>query len=195
MAKQLEFYFDYGSPTTYLAWTQLPGLAERTGAEIVWQPMLLGGVFKLAGNHTPVEIELKAKWMMEDMARFADRYGVPFKMNPYFIINTLPLMRGAVYALREGFLPAYNEAVFRAIWVDEKNMGDPEVIGAVLTDAGLDTPAIFAAAQESEVKQELIDRTEKAVARGIFGAPCIFVGDDLFFGQDRLDFVEEALAA
>ena len=119
MAKQLEFYFDYGSPTTYLAWTQLPGLVERTGAEIVWQPVLLGGVFKLAGNHTPVEIELKAKWMMSDMQRFADRYGVPFKMNPFFIINTLPLMRGAVYALNEGFLPAYNEAVFRAVWGDE----------------------------------------------------------------------------
>ena len=130
-----------------------------------------------------------------DMKNYAERYGIPFVMNPFFIINTLPLMRGAVYALNEGFLPAYNEAVFRAVWVDEKNMGDPEVIGAVLTEAGLDTAAIFAGAQDAAIKQDLIDRTEAAVARGIFGAPSIFVGDALFFGQDRLDFVEEALAA
>ena len=195
MSKQIEFIYDYGSPTAYLAWTQLDGIARRAGAEIVWSPVLLGGIFKLAGNHTPVEIEAKAAWMMDDMQRFADRYGVPYAMNPHFIIQTMPVMRGACHALREGFIEPFNAAMFDAIWVDGKDMGDPKVIHAVLEDAGMDADAIFAAAQSPEIKQDLKTRTEKAAARGVFGAPSFFVDGTLHFGNDRLDFVEEAARA
>lgn len=194
MAKQLEFYFDYGSPTTYLAWTQLPGIAERTGAEIVWRPMLLGGVFKATGNRTPVEVEAKGRWMLGDIERFAARYEVPYEMNPHFIVNTLTVMRGAVHALAQGVLPAYNRAMFGAMWVDGRDLAEPAEIAAVLNEAGLDAEGFAAAVQTPEVKRELIERTEEAVARGVFGAPSMFVDGELHFGQDRLDWVEAALA-
>ncbi len=195
MSKQIEFIYDYGSPTAYLAWTQLPGIAERTGAEIVWNPVLLGGIFKAAGNHTPVEIKAKAAWMMDDMQRWADRYGVPYAMNPHFIINTMAVMRGACYALREGFIERYNDVVFKAVWVAGSDMGDPEIIRTVLGDAGLDVDGIFAGAQSQEIKDDLKARTEDAAARGVFGAPSFFVDGTLHFGNDRLDFVEEAAKA
>ena len=195
MSKRVEFFYDYGSPTTYLAWTQLPTIAACSGAEIVWRPMLLGGVFKATGNRTPVEVAPKGRWMFTDMQRYAARYGVPFEMNPYFIVNTLSVMRGAVYALREGFILPYNEAMFRAMWVDGRNLGDPAVVVDLLTEAGLDAEAIVAGAQDPQVKRELMDRTNEAVVRGIFGAPSFFVGNDLYFGQDRLDWVERALTA
>jgi len=195
MAKTLEFCFDYGSPTTYLAHAQLAGLAERTGAEIVRRPVLLGGIFKATGNQTPMVVEAKAKYMLDDMARIATHIGAPFAMNPFFIINTLPLMRGAVAAQEDGSFDAYDAAVWQAMWVDQKNMGDFDVIGEVLATAGLDPAHIATRIGEASVKQGLIDNTEAAVARGAFGAPTIFVGDEMFFGCDRMDYVERALAA
>ncbi len=195
MSKQVEFYYDYGSPTTYLAWTQLPAVAERTGAEIVRRPMLLGGVFKATDNQSPVMVEAKGKWLRRDLEIWAARYGVPYQMNPHFIINTLPIMRGAMVAQRDGFLPAYDEAMFKAMWVTGRYLDEPAAIASVLTEAGFDADAIFAAVQDSAIKQALIDATEEAVARGVFGAPCFFVDGEMFFGQDRLIFVEEALGA
>lgn len=195
MSKDIEFIYDYGSPTAYLAWTQMADLAKRTGATITWNPVLLGGIFKAADNHTPIQIKAKAEWMYDDMQRWADRYGVPYKMNPHFIINTMAIMRGACFALREGFIEPYNDLMFRAIWVDEKDMGDPKVIHAVLTDAGMDADAIFAGAQDQAIKDDLKARTEDAAARGVFGAPSFFVDGALYFGNDRLDFVEDAAKA
>ncbi len=195
MNKQVEFFFDYGSPTTYLAYTQLPQIAERTGATIIWRPALLGGIFKETGNRSPAMVPAKSVWMNQDMTRFAKRYGVPFTLNPFFPINTLALMRGAVVAQRDGYLDAYNAVMFTAIWVDGKNLGEIDVVGEVLTTAGLDPAAMMAAIQEPEVKEALKVATMEAVERGAFGMPTLFVGDDMFFGQDRLMFVEEALAA
>ena len=189
--RTIEFFFDYGSPTAYLAYTQLPGIAQRTGATIVYRPMLLGGVFKATGNHSPVMIPAKAAWINKDLPRFAARYGVPFAHNPYFPINTLSLMRGAVAADREGRLVPYSDAIYRAMWADQRNMEDPIVIGGVLRDAGFDAAAMMTAIGTAEVKDRLRLNTEEAVARGVFGAPTCFVGDAMFFGQDRLDFVEE----
>ncbi len=195
MAKTLEFCFDYGSPTTYLAHAQLTGLAARTGAEIIRRPVLLGGIFKAAGNQTPMAIEAKRKYMLDDMTRIARHIGAPFAMNPFFIINTLPLMRGAVAAQEDGIFDAYDAAMWRAMWVDQKNMGDASVIGEVLAAAELDPARLVARIGEAEVKQALIDNTEAAVARGAFGAPSLFVGDEMFFGCDRMEYVERALAA
>lgn len=195
MPKRLEFWFDVGSPTAYLAHTQMPGIAERTGAEIAWKPMLLGGVFKATGNTPPGTVEAKSAYYGIDLPRFARRYGVPFRRNPFFPIMTLGLMRGCLAAQRDGCFQTYADAVFTAMWVEEKNTGDLDVLREVLTAAGLDADALFAATQEPAIKQQLIDNTEEAVSRGAFGAPTFFVGGEMFFGQDRLDFVEEALAS
>ncbi len=194
MSKTLEFYFDFGSPTAYLAHKRLGQLAEQYDLEVVYRPMLLGGVFKATGNNSPVAVPAKGKYMLEtDLPRFAKRYGVPLNFNPHFPINTLNLMRGVIAAERLDCVEPYVNAMFDAVWVDGKNMGDPEVVAAALADTGLDVTALLELSQDAEVKAELISRTEEAVARGCFGAPSMFMDDDLYFGQDRLDFVEEAV--
>jgi 2-hydroxychromene-2-carboxylate isomerase len=190
---RLEFFFDFGSPSTYLAHTQMPVIAQRTGAEVVYRPMLLGGVFKATGNQSPAFVKAKSKWMDGDLKAFARRYGVPYERNPWFPINTMMLMRGAIAMERENRLPAYADAIFRAIWVEPQNMNDPQTVGAVLAKAGFEPRQMMAAIEDQSVKDELRKNTEEAVARGVFGAPTFFVGEQMFFGQDRLDFVEEAL--
>ena len=195
--KTLEFHFDFGSPTTYLAYTQVQRIARDTGATLVWHPMLLGGVFKATGNVSPVTVAAKGRWMNDDIARWAQRWGVPFRFNPNFPINTLTLMRGACGMLmrQPDDFERYLDAVFRAMWVEPRNLGDAEVLTAVLTQAGLDTAAFMALVSDPDVKADLVARTEASVARGVFGAPTCFVGEQMFFGQDRLDFVQAALAA
>ena len=195
MAKSVDFYFDYGSPTAYLAYTQLPALAKRTGATVNFKPMLLGGVFQATGNQSPVQVPAKGKYMFEDLKWFAARYGVKYQRNAHFPINTLNLMRGALAALRDGCFSPYSDAVFKAIWVDNVNMGDPAEIGRVLSAAGLDAQKIMAATQEPSIKEALKTATEQAVERGVFGAPTFFVGEHMHFGQDRLPYVEELLRA
>lgn len=191
MPATIEFFFDVGSPTTYLAWTQLPGLVARTGAAIRYRPMLLGGVFKATGNASPVEIPAKGANMMRDIARYAEHYGVAFRANPYFPINTLTLMRGAASCVSDAELERYLGAIFPALWAEGENLGDPATVHRVLTAAGIDADAIFARVQTAEVKQALVATTEEAVRHGVFGAPSFFIGDELFFGQDRLPMVEK----
>ncbi len=161
MTKIVEFFFDFGSPTSYLAWTQLPKLAADCGARIEWKPMLL-----------------------------------PLAMNPHFPINTLTLMRGAtgLQMRQPADFERYVDTVFRAMWETPCNMGDAAVLAQVLQRAGFDAEALLALAGDAEVKARLIAHTEEAVARGVFGAPTMFVGEQMFFGQDRLEFVREALA-
>lgn len=194
MSKTVEFFFDVGSPSSYLAWTQLPGIAAAAQARIVWRPMLLGGVFKATGNQSPVAIPSKGRYMLQDLARFAKRYGVPLAFNPYFPINTLTLMRGAAGYLDSDKFQPYLQAVFEAIWVRQQNLGKPEVVAEVLNTAGLDVAEFERLVGLDAVKQRLMENTEEAVKRGVFGAPTCFVDDEMHFGQDRLDFVAEALA-
>jgi 2-hydroxychromene-2-carboxylate isomerase len=196
MPKTLEFFFDFGSPTSYLAWTQLPRLAAEAGAQLVWRPMLLGGVFKATGNASPAMVPAKGRWMNQDMARWARRYGVPLAMNPHFPINTLTLMRGAagLQMRQSADFERYVDTVYRAMWEAPCNMGDPAVLAQVLQRAGFDVEVLLALVNDSEVKARLVATTEEAVARGVFGAPTVFVGTQMFFGQDRLDFVREALS-
>jgi len=193
MPKSVEFYFDYGSPASHIAFFELRRIARDAGAEVIWRPILLGAVFKAIGSHSPVDVAPKGKWMMWDLANHAKRASVPFEHNPFFIINTLPLMRGALVAERRGELERYSEAMFMAIWRDALDMGDPRVIGAALTKNGFDAPAYFAGTQEPAIKDELKARTDAAVARGVFGTPSFFVGGKMWWGQDRLAWVEEAL--
>lgn len=193
--KTFEFWFDFGSPAAYLASTQIAGIEAATGARAVYKPMLLGGVFQATGNHSPATIAAKGRYVFTDFARFARRYGVPLKVNRHFPINTLLLMRGAVgLQLREPErFPAYCKAMFEAIWVDSLDMNDPAVVGGALHRAGFDAQALLALAGEPAVKDALKAATQEAVQRGVFGAPTFFVGDQMFWGQDRIDFVKEAL--
>lgn len=194
MRKTLEFYYDFGSPTAYLAHKRLGQLAGQYAVDVVYKPMLLGGVFKATGNNSPVAIPAKGHYMMaHDLPRFARRYGVAMNPNPFFPINTLNLMRMAIAAQRLDCASAMIDAVYEAVWVQEKDMGDTAVVAAVLTEHGLDAEALLALSQDAQVKTELIACTEAAVARGVFGAPTFFMDGEMYFGQDRLDFVEDAL--
>lgn len=195
MSKMVEYYFDFGSPAAYLASTQLPALASDTGATVLWRPMLLGGVFVATGNASPASVPAKGKYIFRDFARFAGRYGVPLKTNPFFPINTLTLMRIAVglQMRQDPRFMEYCNTMFRAIWVEAHNMNDPATVASVLQAAGFDAPALLALASEQAVKDQLKAATEEAVARGVFGAPTFFVDEQMFWGQDRLDFVREAL--
>ncbi len=196
MSKTVEFFFDFGSPASYLAWTQLPDLCARHGAELRFRPMLLGGIFQATGNASPISVPAKGRYTLIDFQRFARRYGVAFSLNPNFPINTLTLMRGAcAYQLRApDQFETYVKAMFEALWTRQRNLADPAVVAEVLTEAGLDAQAFAAWVAEDEVKAALKAATEEAVQRGVFGAPTCFVGGEMFFGQDRLDFVDEALA-
>jgi 2-hydroxychromene-2-carboxylate isomerase len=195
MTKAVEFYFDVGSPAAWLAWTQLPGIVQRAGSEIEYRPMLLGGVFQATGNRSPMEVPAKGQYMQDDLQRFARRYGVPFRHNPHFPLNTLALMRMVLgLQLREPQrLVPFVDAVFQALWVDARDMNDPAVVTQVLRHAGFEAEKMLALAGDPAVKDDLKAATQEAVARGVFGAPTFFVGGEMFWGQDRLDFVKEAL--
>jgi 2-hydroxychromene-2-carboxylate isomerase len=195
MSKQVDFYFDFGSPTSYLAWTQLPKITQAAGAALHFLPILLGGVHKATGNQSPALVPRKGAWMARDLERYAARYGVPFVNNPHFPINTMHLMRGAIgYQMHKpAAFDTYVATIFRAMWVDGLNLGDQAVLAAALQRDGLDAPEFLTFIQDPAVKDKLRAETEAAVERGLFGAPTMFVGDDMYFGQDRLDFVREAL--
>lgn len=194
MSRTVEFYFDVGSPAAYLAWHRLPQVCAGD-VRIDYKPFLLGGVFQATGNQSPAQIPAKGKYMFADLARFAQRDGTPFANNPFFPINTLTLMRGAVgLQMRdEPRMRPYVDAVFRAIWVDGRNMNDPAVVADVLRQAGFDPAQLLALAGEPAVKDRLKAITQEAVDRGVFGAPTFFVDGQMYWGQDRIDFVQHAL--
>ena len=196
MSKQVEFFFDVGSPASYLAWTQLPGICEKAGASLVYRPMLLGGIFQSTGNASPATIPAKGRYSNTDFGRFAKRYNVPLVINPHFPIITLMLMRATVGVQLNTpeRLQDFLRTVFRAIWVDSLNLNDPALVAAALTKGGFDPAEIVALSGEADVKGALRSNTDEALGRGVFGAPTMFVDGEMFFGQDRLDFVREALS-
>mgnify|MGYP000901912711 CR=1 FL=1 len=194
--KQFEFWFDFGSPAAYLAFTQITQIEAETGAHAIYRPMLLGGVFQATENRSPASVVAKGKYIFLDFARFAKRFGVPLNRNPHFPINTLLLMRGAagMQTRQPDQFIAYCAAIFKAIWVDSLDMNDPATVGKVLAQSGFDPQALLDLANAPETKDALKAATQEAVSRGVFGAPTFFVGDQMFWGQDRIDFVKEALA-
>lgn len=201
MSKQptIDFIFDFGSPNAYLAGKVLPAVAERAGAKINRIPCLLGGIFKATNNASPMVAfgSVKGKLAYEGLEtrRFVAKHGLTaYRPNPHFPVNTLLIMRGVIAARRAGVEDAYVAAVLAAMWEAGEKMDDPEVVARVLTAAGLDAAALVAATQDPEVKAELVANTEAAVQRGVFGIPTFFVGDEMFFGKDRLDQVEEEAA-
>ena len=193
-----QFLFDFGSPSAYLAHQVIPGIEARTGVRFDYVPVLLGGLFKLANNRSPMEanagIPLKRAYDMLEMRRFIQRHQLTqFQMNPHFPVNTLGIMRGAVAAQRAGVLAPYVDAVFGAMWERGANMADVAVITEELNSAGLDGAALVAATQDAAVKDQLMANTQAAHARGAFGSPIFFVGEEMYFGKDRLGEVEEEI--
>lgn len=197
MAK-VEFHFDFGSPNAYLAHLVVPDVERRTGVKFEYVPVLLGGVFKMTNNRSPAESMAGVKNRLEyeqlERERFIRRHGIAqFAWNPFFPVNTLLIMRGAVAARLEGVFARYVDAVFKAVWADQKKMDDAEVVREVLNQSGFDADALLARAAEPEVKDRLLKNTQESVARGAFGAPIFFVGNEIFFGKDRLRDVEEEI--
>ncbi len=194
--RSIEFFFDIGSPYSYLAATQCTPLEKSTGVPVRWRPFLLGGVFRASGNEMPARVESKAAWMLKDLDRWARFYGVDFEMSSRFPLNTLMTQRALVAAGRiagESAIATFAMPLFRAYWVDDRNVANPDEIAAIATDAGLDPDAILAGAAEQESKDQLRGDTDEAVKRGAFGAPTFFVGDQMFWGNDRIPMIEALL--
>jgi len=199
-ALRVQFLFDFGSPNAYLAAKVIPEVEKRTGVTFEYVPVLLGGIYKLTGNSSPADylkgIRNKREYMEVETARFIRRHRIAtFRKNPFFPVNTLQLMRGAVAAQAEGMFWQYFYAVYRHMWEEPKKMDDPEVMMAALRSSGIDAERIAAKAQEPEIKARLMQFTEQAVARGAFGSPTFFVNDEMFFGKDQLRDVEEEILA
>ena len=195
MAKTFDYYFDFGSLATYLAHTQMGNIKADTGANPIYLPMLLGAVFKATGNSSPVSVPAKGKYIFVDFKRFADSYGVPLEINPFFPIITTTLMR-MLTGLQMRSVARMNEfmdLIFKSIWVDALNLNDPEVVERVLREAHFDPAELLQLANEQATKDKLKDVTTQAVERGVFGAPTFFVGEQMFWGQDRIEQLKLAL--
>jgi 2-hydroxychromene-2-carboxylate isomerase len=195
-----QFLFDFGSPNAYLSHLVIPAIEQRTGTRFDYVPVLLGGIFKLTNNRSPVEafagVRNKLAFHAVETRRFVARYGIkPYAMNPFFPVNTLLLMRGAVAAQLDGVFARYVDAAFHHMWGEPKNMADLEVATAAMTASGLDAARLFARTRDDDVKNRLMANTQAAVERGAFGAPTFFVGDEMFFGKEQLREVEELLVA
>jgi len=191
-----QFLFDFGSPNAYLSHLAIPAIEQRIGVKFEYVPILLGGIFKATSNKSPAEtlagIKNKREFQQVETERFIRRFHVqPHVWNPHFPVNTLNLMRAAIAAQLEEVFEKYVEAAFHHMWREPKKMDDPEIAAKALESSGLDAQKLFARAQEPEVKGRLIKNTEEAVARGAFGSPTFFVGNEMFFGKEQLRDVEE----
>ncbi|MCA0246905.1 MAG: 2-hydroxychromene-2-carboxylate isomerase [Proteobacteria bacterium] len=197
---KVEFLFDFGSPNAYLSHLVIPGIEKRTGATFVYLPVLLGGVFKLTNNRSPAEsnagIKNKPEYQRLETERFVRQHGITrYKHNPFFPVNTLMIMRGAVAAQQLGIFERYVDEVYRHMWAEPKKLDDPAVLRAALLESDLPADRLFELVQTAPVKEALMAETQRAVDRGTFGSPTFFVDDDIYFGKDRLRDVEEAIVA
>ena len=195
---KVEFHFDFGSPNAYLAELALPAIEKRTGVKFDYVPVLLGGVYKATNNMSPAEslrgIKNKPEYQALETRRFIARHHITtFKTNPFFPVNTLMLMRGAVAAQFENMFEPYFRAAYHHMWEDPKKMDDLQVFRDAFILSGIDIDLLIARAQQDDVKKKLIDNTADAVARGSFGSPTFFVGKEMFFGKDQLRDVEESI--
>jgi 2-hydroxychromene-2-carboxylate isomerase len=197
---KVEFLFDFGSPNAYLSHLVIPEIEKRQGVKFEYLPVLLGGVFKLTGNRSPAEtnagIKNKGAYQQLETERFVRQHKITrYTFNPFFPVNTLAIMRGAVAAQKLGVFERYVDEVYRHMWADPKKLDDPAVLRAALQESGLPADKLFELVQTSEVKDKLLAETQRAVDRGTFGSPTFFVDDEIYFGKDRLRDVEEAIAA
>lgn len=200
MTIKVEFHFDFGSPNAYLAHRVIPSIESRTAVKFEYKPVLIGGVFKATNNVSPMVslqgIKNKPEYNAIETARYLVKHKIEnYKSNPFFPINTLQIMRGAIYAQQAGFGVEYIAAAFRAMWEDQVNMAEADEIIRILTAADLPAAEILNAVSDPQIKQKLIDNTNESVTRGAFGSPTFFVGDEIYFGKDKLVEVEEAISS
>ncbi len=197
-ANKVEFHFDFGSPNAYLSHLVIPEIEQRTGVKFEYVPVLLGGVFKATNNRSPGEafrdIKNKPQYQRLEMQRFIQKHGITsFKFNPHFPVNTITIMRGAIAAQGMGIFQRYVDEVYRNMWSEGRKMDDPAVIAAAWKESGFDADKLLAGTQDQAVKDRLMANTQRSVERGAFGSPTFFVGDEIFFGKDRLRDVEEMI--
>ncbi len=197
---KVQFLFDFGSPNAYLADLVIPKIEQRTGVKFEYVPILLGGIFKATNNASPAvtlkDVKNKREYAAIETQRFIRKHGITtFKSNPFFPVNTLQLMRGAVAAQAEGVFQPYFRAVYHHMWEAPKKMDDPAVVREALISSGIDADKIIARSQDPEVKNKLMELTQNAVDRGAFGSPTFFVGNEMFFGKDQLRDVEDEILA
>lgn len=200
MAVKVEFLFDFGSPNAYLSHLVIPEIEKRRQVKFEYVPILLGGVFKATNNRSPAEayagIRNKPEYQKLETERFVRQHGITrYAFNPFFPVNTLMIMRGAVAARTLGIFERYVDEVFRHMWAEPKKLDDPAVLKAALIESSLPADRLFELAQTPAVKEALITETQRAVDRGTFGSPTFFVDGEIYFGKDRLRDVEEAIAA
>ena len=198
MGKTVDFIFDFGSPNGYLCHKVIPEIEARTGATFNYVPALLGGIHKLTNNQPPMiafgEVKGKLAYEQLETERFVARHNLDaYRFNPHFPVITLLIMRGLIAAEMDGQKMPYIEVVLKAMWEDGLKMDDPDVVAKALADGGLDAERLMARVQEKDVKQKLIDNTNETVARGVFGVPTFFLGDEMFFGKERLGQLEDAI--
>lgn len=189
----VEFVYDFVSLPCHIAWQVLRPMVAQAGARLVVTPVLVGGIFKATGNPGPLAVPAKREWYQRDLQLWARKRGVPMVISPFVPVRSLHLMRGSFVAEERGEQQRYMDVVFDAIYVQALDMGREEVCAEALQRAGFDAGAYREGIERPEIKRRLIDETERAVARGVFGVPSFFAGDELFFGQDRLEFVIEAV--
>jgi len=195
---KLEFHFDFGSPNAYLSHLVIPEIEKRTGAKFEYVPVLLGGVFKATNNRSPAEslqgIKNKPDYERLETTRFIRRHNITrYKSNPFFPVNTLMMMRGAIAAQSLDVFARYVDEMYRDMWAEPKKMDDPNVFRAALDEAGLESAQILELIQTPKVKDQLIENTRRSVERGTFGSPTFYVDNEIFFGKDRLRDVEEMI--
>lgn len=191
MKRKLEFFYDYVSLYSYLANSQLASI----DAEVVYRPMFLGAVLKATGNQPPATLPAKGAYLFKDVARWVQRYRIPYKMNPEFPQNTVNALRLALVAQENGVFESVHQALFDAMWVHERNLSDAAVLAEIAAGAGLPVDKTVSEVGSDRIKDRLRENTDEAIRRGAFGAPTMFVGDEMFFGNDRFEFVTQALNA
>jgi 2-hydroxychromene-2-carboxylate isomerase len=196
---KIEFYYDFGSPNAYLVHKTLPKIAKAHGVPIVFRPILLGGVFKATNNKSPMEafanVAGKLAYEARETQRFIENRKITFQPNPHFPVNTIALMRGAIFAIGKPWEQSYRDTMFTAMWVDQEKMDDPATVMQVMEKAGLPSTEILSASQDPSIKTALIEATSQAVARGVFGAPTLIANEDMFFGKHSLMDLETMLAS
>jgi len=193
MTKTVEFFFDIVSPASYLAWTQMPKLIEETGAEVIYRPFFLPGVFEATGNSSPITVPAKGRWMFNDLTRHAKKYGVPFVMNSRFPLSSVYAMRGLNNYRETENIVALGNGFFNAMWANDEDINDIQVVTRIVSEAGIDPLEYQTKLNDPANKKALMDITEEAVGKGMFGAPTFFVGDNMHWGQDRVDLVIDEL--
>lgn len=192
MTKNVTFCFDFGSPYSYLAYNNLNSIREA-GGEVTIMPVLLGGIFKATGNQPPATVQKKGEYMFKDINRWSKKLGIPFKMNPYFPILTVPHMRGAVLAQRENILEKYMQVMFEAIWVKAMNLNDQEILTNIAEKSGIDPNQFAEEISSDEIKNKLRENTEFAISKGAFGVPTYYLDDEMFWGIDSVKFLLDGL--